>query len=72
MTRLAVIREAMLGGDLLAVQHPNPFKRTDEERYFLVGAGWRVGKRQLRVLWPSLEPTGDGLFGDSQTYRLRP
>ena len=41
-------------------------------RYFMAGSGETVDAQTVRVLEDGglIEPSGDGLFGDSQTYRL--
>ena len=68
-TALSILR----GGETIHVCYPDPAKIGDVTRYHLTGSGRNIGRRTFEKLVEGgvIEPIGDGLFGDSQTYRLR-
>ena len=63
--------EYLRSGDCIAVQHADPSREGSRERYWLVHAGRAVTESQFRRLRGDLTPGEDGMFGDSQTYRMK-
>ena len=60
-------------GDTVHVCYADQNRVGDITRYHLTGTGQNIGRRTFEKLVEGggVEPVGDGLFGDSQTYRLR-
>lgn len=70
MRREKIIAELERGGAIL-VTNPDPMRLGAQTVYGLMPGGKTVSAAQFEALQPRLEPVGDGLFGTSQTYRLR-
>jgi hypothetical protein len=64
--------DALKGGDRIGVTYPRPDVASERVSYFLVSSGRSVRSTAFRKLHSEgrLTPSGDGLFGDSQSFSL--
>ena len=65
------IMSVLRGGGTVFLSRKSPMLESDRDRYILNPNGVNIGKRAFEKLSDDLEPVGDGMFGDSQTYRLK-
>jgi hypothetical protein len=69
--RRAVLKELCQSGEVLCHARFMGPNGGVVERWWLELSGTQVDPSQADWLLGFLEPSGDGLFGDSQTWRMR-